>query len=61
MGVESIDMPPKEQTYWEDYTVNTCYRLDAKYHSISYGKKSTYIEDFPEFSIISFKDFAKNI
>ena len=52
-------MPPKEKTYWENYTVNTCYHLDVRYYNISYGSKKLYIEDFPGLSIISFEDFAK--
>lgn len=47
------DMPPKEKTYWEDYTVNTCYRLNVYDHSILYSDKAIFS------NLISFEDFAK--
>lgn len=58
-GTAPKDMPPKEKTYWKDYTVDTCYRLNVKNHSISYSRTNLYIENFPELSIISFEDFTK--
>lgn len=53
------DMPPKERTYWEDYTRNTCYHLDVKDHFIAYCTKSFYMDNFPGLNIISFENFAK--
>lgn len=58
-GKRPIDMPSKEKTYWANYNKDTCYRLDIYSHSISFCKKSVYINDFPELNIISFEDFTK--